>query len=388
MARREVLARFLLTTGSLVVTVLLVEAPAFLHMLDYRTIFGSFDSDSALTVTGREADPELLWKHEPYHEYDEPYQGNLGAALCVPPDPSQSVTVRYDRHGFRNSRNLERADIVVLGDSNIEGYLTPEEQLTTTLLSQLQGKVVANLGHSGYGPQQELVVLKRYGLPLQPETVIWTFFEGNDLSDAEQYDRQRDNSRSAWWQNVWYRSLIRNIYARLLQPTDSCTPSSHIAQFQAHFRDEQGRVSRVWFAPSEVQPISERQLQKTLDAITEAAMLCRERNIRFLVAFIPEKYRVYQYLSNVEFVSDAMQSWRVSSLPEQMGTRLTTLGLDIRYVDLTPALKRASGRGMATYLPDDTHWTDQGNRVVAEALDQALRVLFSHSTTPLHSSLP
>jgi hypothetical protein len=381
LSSRELLSRFLVTTGSLVLSLLLVEAPALLHAVDYRAVLGSFDSDSALTVTGRQADPELLWKHEPYYEYDEPYQGNLGAALCVPPDPSHGVRVRYDGHGFRNSRDLERADIVVLGDSNIEGYLTPEGQLATTWLSHLQGKVVANLGHSGYGPQQELVVLKRYGLPLQPETVIWTFFEGNDLSDAEQYDRELQKSSSAWWQDVWYRSLTRNVFVRLLHPTGPCTPSLHIAQFHAQFRDEHHQVSRVLFAPSEVQPISEGQLEKVLDAITQAARLCRERNIRFVVAFIPEKYRVYHSLSNVEFVSNAMQSWRVSPLPEEIGKRLAALGLDIRYVDLTPALKQASRRGIATYLSDDTHWTDQGNRVVAETLDQALRVFFSHSKT-------
>jgi lysophospholipase L1-like esterase len=357
-----------------------------LHAVDYRAILGSFDSDSALTITGRQADPELLWKHEPYYEHDEPYQGNLGAALCVPPDPSQSVRVRYDRHGFRNSRDLDRADIVVLGDSNIEGYLTSEGQLATTWLSKLQGKVVANLGHSGYGPQQELVVLKRYGLPLHPETVIWTFFEGNDLSDAEQYDRDLKKSSNAWWQEVWYRSLTRNVFARLLQPAGACTPSTHIAQFHAQFRDDQDRVSRVLFAPSEVQPVSERQLEKSVDAIAQAAMLCRERNIRFLVAFIPEKYRVYHNLRNVEFVSDAMQSWHVSSLPEEIGARLAALNLDIQYVDLTPALTQASRRGIPTYLPDDTHWTNQGNRIVAETLDQALHALFSHSKTPLQAS--
>ena len=384
--RREFLRRFLLTTASLVLTLFLAETPALLDLVDYRTVLGSFESDSALTVTGRHADPELLWKHDPYYQYDEPYQGNLGAALCVPPDPSQSVTVRYDRHGFRNSRNLDRADIVVLGDSNIEGYLTAEAELATTKLSQLQSKVVANLGHSGYGPQQELVVLKRYGLPLQPETVIWTFFEGNDLSDVEQYDRQRTQSSSTWRHNVWYRSLTRNVFARLGRPVGPCTPSSHIAQFQAEFTDEHGQVRRVLFAPSEVQPFSEGPLEKAIDAIAQAAMLCQERNIRFLVAFIPEKYRVYHRLNNVRFVSDAMASWRVSPLPAEIGRRLTALKYNIRYVDLTPALAQASRRGIATYLPDDTHWTDQGNRVVAETLDQALRNFFSYSKIPPQAS--
>ena len=45
--------------------------------------------------------------------------------------------------------------------------MTPESKLATTL-GQLQDKTVANLGHSGYGPQQELVVLRiEFGLSWQ-----------------------------------------------------------------------------------------------------------------------------------------------------------------------------------------------------------------------------
>ena len=58
------------------------------------------------------------------------------------------------------------------------------------------------LGHSGYGPQQELVVLKRYGLRLHPRTVIWTLFEGNDFSDAERYEEKVARAGSPFWRNL------------------------------------------------------------------------------------------------------------------------------------------------------------------------------------------
>jgi hypothetical protein len=382
-SRPELLVRFALTTGSLVTMLILAEAPAFTGLIDYRAVLGSFESESALTVAGRHADPELLWQHDPYYEYNEPYQGNLGMALCVPPDSSQRVAVRYDRHGFRNSQDLDRADIVVLGDSYIEGYMTPEPLLVTTLLGRLQKKTVANLGHSGYGPQQQLAVLKRYGVALRPHTVIWTLFEGNDFSDAEEYERQRATAHNTFWENVWYRSLTRNALTRILQPPRACIPSSKIEEFQAHFRDEEGRVSRVLFAPSEVRLVSEDQLERALRSIAEAAALCKENHIRFLVAFIPEKYRVYHNLGNVQFISGAFRSWRVSSLPEEIRRRLTELDLGIGYVDLTSSLREAARKGIATYLRDDTHWTSAGNRVVAETLDQALRAFpFTGDTSP------
>ena len=139
---------------------------------------------------------ELLWQHDPYFQYEEAVPGQYGRSFMCATRSFANVVVRYDRNGFRNSVDLQQADIVVIGDSYIEGYMTPESKLATTLLGQLQGKTVANLGHSGYGPQQELVVLKRYGLPLHPHTVIWAFFEGNDLfrstnvRDTSGYGRQ------------------------------------------------------------------------------------------------------------------------------------------------------------------------------------------------------
>jgi hypothetical protein len=384
-SRAELLTRFILTTGSITGGFLIAEAPALLQIVDYRAILGSYESTSALSIAGRHADEELLWQHDPYYQYNEPYQGNLGLALCIPPDPSQSVTVRYDRHGFRNPKDLDAADIVVLGDSYIEAYMTPEAGLATTVLSQLQGKVVANLGHSGYGPQQELVVLKRYGLALHPRTVIWALFEGNDFDDLEHYDKQRAKAGSPSWQNLWYRSLTRNALTRMLQPPHSCVRSPQIAQLQAHFTDDRQQISRVYFAPSEVQSPAEDKIAKAVAYLAEAARLCRERNIRFLVVFVPEKYRVYHNINNVELASGAIRSWQVSPLPEEIGARLSELGLNIEYLDLTPSLENASRMGVATYLPDDTHWTESGNRLVAETLDRALRAAPPRTPFPLEA---
>jgi hypothetical protein len=132
------------------------------------------------------------------------------------------------------------------------------------------------------------------------------------------------------------------------------------------------RTETVFFAPTEVETPSEKALRKALAPIVEAAKLCRERNIRFLVAFIPEKFRVYHDLGNVSLSTEAVRQWRVSDVPDRLHQILMNAEPSIEYVDLTPALKHASRSGMATYLADDTHWTDQGNRVAAEALHSAL----------------
>ncbi len=368
----EVGTRFLLTTSALVISWVLAEGAVLIGAVDYRTFLGGYEQDNPLSVAGRQFDKELLWRHDPSSHYEAAYQGNIGQALCIPPDPARKVAVRYDKNGFRNSQDLRAADLVVIGDSYIEGYLTSEAKLITTILAELQGKRVANLGHSGYGPQQELAVLKRFGLPLKPKTVIWAFFEGNDFIDAEGYDTQALLSSNVFWQDFWFRSLTRNVSMLLLRPAHTCVPDDAIKELRAEFTDGHNLTHTVFFAPTEVERPSDTTVHKAAALIAEAAKLCREQNIRFIVAFVSEKYRVYHDLSNVWLSSDAVRQWRVSNLSDQLQQLLVELEPSLEFVDLTPALKAASQNGVATYLADDTHWTDEGNRVAAETIHRAL----------------
>jgi hypothetical protein len=381
----EVVRRFLLTTVSIVAGLLIVEAPAMMRIVDYRDFVGSIESKAPLSIAGRHADAELLWQHDPYYEYEEAYEGNISRALCIPPDPMRKLSVRYDRNGFRNSEDLERADIVVIGDSYIESYMTPESQLMTTILGQLTGTVVANLGHSGYGPRQELSVLKRYGLLLRPSTVIWAFFEGNDFSETDQYEGQVAMLGHPVLQDIWFRSITRNILATTLYPVRKCVPHSEIQDFQATFISHDQRAIPTFFSPFEIHPqaLSDSKLNTVLTIIADAAMLCREHNINFIVAFVPDKYRVYHDLPTVRLAPKSLHVRTVNDLPNELGTRLAQLNLGIRYVDLTPSLKTVSAKGIAAYLPDDTHWAEAGNQIVAEMLQQALHA--PKSQTPLGS---
>ncbi len=372
--RAEVGKRFILTTLTIGFCFLLAEGATLVRLVDYRGIFGTFDSRNALGSVGRRFDAELIWQYEPYYSFEADYQGNLGRALCIPPDTSQKVQVQYDRLGFRNNRDLSNADIVVIGDSYIEAPMVPHGALSTTLLGELQGKIVANLGNSGYGPQQELGVLKRFAFALQPKTVVWAFFEGNDFSNARQYDLKirMHSEKNAYWQDIWFRSFSRNLLALYFRSTKECEPNPNGRRYMGQFRDHANAATPVFFASSEVVTPSEDEVKGVSKYILEAYRLCRERNIRFMVVFVPEKYRVYHDLDNFELGTEELRSWRVNDLPSRLKQVLTALAPDLEYVDLTPALKEESRKGIATYLSDDTHWTAAGHRVAAEAMHRAL----------------
>src|SRR5262249_516173 len=69
-----------------------------------------------------------------------------------------------------------------------EGYRVSDEQTIARVLQARLSRPVANLGVAGYGPMQELVVLKREGARLKPSVVVWFFFEGNDVYDDENFE--------------------------------------------------------------------------------------------------------------------------------------------------------------------------------------------------------
>ncbi len=192
--------------------------------------------------------------------------------------------------------------------------------------------------------------------------VVWAFFEGNDLSNVEEYPGKaaRVAGQHALWQDFWFRSLSRNLLALYFRLQNECVPNARIQEYRAEFRDENNSSSPVFFAPSEVVSYPEETVREVQSYLREAYELCRDRHIRFMVVFVPEKYRVYHDLSNVRLSTDELRSWTVHDLPRLLRRLLADLSPDIEYIDLTPALKAESRKGIATYLPDDTHWTADG----------------------------
>jgi hypothetical protein len=63
-----------------------------------------------------------------------------------------------------------------------------DEHVVSRWLERRLGQPVANLGVAGYGTAQELIVLKTEAMLLEPQVVIWFFFEGNDLYNDEEFE--------------------------------------------------------------------------------------------------------------------------------------------------------------------------------------------------------
>ena len=89
--------------------------------------------------------------------------------------------------GYRDVEFLEetaKQRIVVIGDSIPMGLAVEATETFPKLLEQGNLDTEAlNMGVQGYGPDQELLVLKEDAIPLRPNKIFWMIYPANDLND-------------------------------------------------------------------------------------------------------------------------------------------------------------------------------------------------------------
>jgi lysophospholipase L1-like esterase len=357
-----------MTTG-LVIGLFELPAVAFGH--DYGITFGTHANDTWLQLAQgvNRRDDELIHIHHPHTRYQGEVVGNL-TWIGLPARPPYQVDVQYDRNGFRNSTDLDRAAVVAIGDSFLEGAETAEGDLVTTLVAKRLGVPVANLGQSNYGPQQELAVLRRFGLPLAPRTVVWFFFGGNDLSDIDAYEWRRSHIEEFLSPPRDRRSFVRNALVALARRTTPPrrTESPAAERHVFTYRTATGAIERM-YVDAEEGPVEPRLWQAASAILGEAHARTQAAGADFVVAFIPRKLRVYDGFIEAAPGSYA-RTWKSNDLPSMLGDwcRDNSVG----YIDMTQPLRAAVAVGQSVYLPDDVHWNAAGHAVAAAAVAEVV----------------
>jgi hypothetical protein len=94
--------------------------------------------------------------------------------------------VRHNARGFREREIGPKTGprLVVFGDSFVWGFdVEAEERFTERLAARQPGLEVLNLGVSGFGTDQELLLLRREVGALDPDLVVLVFAKENDRKD-------------------------------------------------------------------------------------------------------------------------------------------------------------------------------------------------------------
>ena len=91
---------------------------------------------------------------------------------------SQEITVSHNNQGFRDKNDHPNSPaLMFLGDSFVWGYDVENEQIFTSLLQKKlkQQYAIYNLGVSGYGTDQEFLLLQQFYDKIKPQKVFLIF---------------------------------------------------------------------------------------------------------------------------------------------------------------------------------------------------------------------
>jgi hypothetical protein len=323
--------------------------------------------------------------------------------------PPVSYTFTTDARGFRNQTDLDRYDILVLGDSFAEGSGVSDEQVWGVRLAASTGCTVYNLGMSGTSAEGYLDVLRQTGLSLKPKVVLCMLYEGNDFRDSNfgktDANGTRHSLKDVLFRGSPLRKRIQTVLVDTLGPvfagrfdgdpsalTDPKHPMYPVAWQPMELPSGSGNyyafeVKRLLdHCVDPLQFAQTRACRRTQEVLSRLKALCADHQIRLVVVYAPDKphvlleagkdslcpaqVRAFMALKRKN-PPPADQLWE-TILP-QMDTYETVMRQfcekeEIEFISLTGVLRRQMQAGRRAYFTYDQHWSPEGHQIVAEFL--------------------
>jgi GDSL-like Lipase/Acylhydrolase family len=318
-------------------------------------------------------DPELGWTLRPNVsglKSDEPWQKDL----------------RTNASGFRDVDHGEKAvgvtRVAVLGDSFVFGSGVGQDETLTHRLQERLGPSfeVVNLGVAGYGTDQALLTLRRWGPRLAPDIVLAGFFWNDIMENAsvEIYGMRKP------------RFVLERDALTLVPPGDSRRPSAF------------ARLDAVLEARSHLWSLARRALGRSegrsepeerpvmLDFSLRAAPPSRAAEFEVTWALLEAVAREARALGAVPLVFTLPPKFLVDDVVREKVLKVYRLGPDallpdgfsrmkeacarrnVPVVDLLPPFRVATAAGESLFLPTGIHWSAAGQALAARVLEPAV----------------
>jgi hypothetical protein len=372
--------RAVLATLVAAVTLALLELPAWLGWIHWRVLLRRVSGEGPDFATTFVRDPELGYRRVPGLTWTARPPSDIEQANGLPRTLREPITFTYDRWGYRNAVDMERAELVLLGDSYVEGSYVSDGHTVAARLADRLRVPVASLGVAGYGTLQELRVLRGDALARRPRAIAWFFFEGNDLYN----DQDFENALAApspsggprgeafavdddWMERSFTRSALR----RLRRWSHPLVPNR--APYQADVRGGAGGGARQYFSSYASLPWTEFEEQRwtvARAAFEQGVTLAAAGGAQVVLVYVPTKFRVYRKALVIPEGSP-LEGW----VPwEELPRRFADLCAErsLRCLDLTEPFERAVLAGVVVHAPTDTHWAPEGHALVALELERLL----------------
>jgi hypothetical protein len=355
-------------------------------------------------------DDTLVFREKPLKQYKvSDFRGDKYSPIYHTEVPPLTIYGSTDKEGFSHNSHIDPSDVIVIGDSYIASGLNEADSFGS-MLERLSGLTVTNLGVGGYGPFQYLEVLKRYGLKRKPKYALFSFFEGNDISDIKSY---------LLWKNgapyntlpIGYRSSSSYFILRryFLAITDTISYLSEnlkekAAQFFSnkdnqysregeihpdlallHLGNENHKVLLFYKIKVNKDLLNSEEGVALRKILMEFRSICTENNIIPIVLYIPIAAHIYaEYSTN-----ESGTNW-LKMREEQIAAKANVENaishlvqeLHMQFIDLVPTFEAAAKDGKLLYYPFDTHWNSEGRSVAAAYVAEVLK----HKLVKYHNS--
>lgn len=310
----------------------------------------------------------------------------------------RDIVIQIDQYGFRNGSGPAGVEDFALGDSFCMGHHMTGDLIWANRLAASTGKRIYNMGVSGTGPMQQVLLLEHflttYPEEFRPKRLLWMIFEGNDLENSYAMKRRETADREHWYSGIFRGTIVDGLlktpsYLRnesvLRLLIDGQIRFDLMVSREAagdHYRMDGETISFPWYRSPRfgyqlfhqeyidqaTQPesyvLDHPNLPALRDAFGRMEALARERHFEVTVVTLPSNVRLYHdVLDDFPVVSETPHFLRqVQKFARESG--FLTIDLENQLAPFA--------REELIFMRDDSHWNERGHELVAELLAQHL----------------
>ncbi len=271
-------------------------------------------------------------------------------------DDGSPVVIETNAWGLRGPEYdpaPEDLCVVVLGDSYAFGWGVEEEasfprQLERLLREHLGAPTltVINAGIPGYGPYQQIAMLRQVRRYVTPDLVIATFSLANDPVDELRIARYAPDRLQE------YDPALRE-------------PDAFLSRLSRHSRtasllDQRTRSWQLFGANAGAE--ARRLMTATWVRLIDE---CRQDGVPLIMVVVPQRNQILRGGGLAGWFAGQLTG-ELRALPREIARRH-----GVPLVDLGPTLAVVQQHQDA-FLPHDAHWTTAGHRAAAQAIADAL----------------
>jgi hypothetical protein len=279
-----------------------------------------------------------------------------------------------------------RKNLVFVGDSFIAGMgCELEKTFGWAIARRLDGRFETfNLGRIITGTKAHRNALAEHLGEIRPAAVV-LFFYWNDVQDNLYYDEDDPETAAM----VREENAKQRPFFPVLQPLKNFLRDSTLYQFlSVQYRILMARfgvakldydIELSLFEKESRLPAVARAWEVTERLLAETKAVCDRHGAPLLVVYVPKREQLTRWENLLKFYGVDPAQYDRFLVNRKLEPLCRRLG--VPYIDVTPELDARPEKKDSWYYRFDTHFTEKGNRVFADALFPRLEAALSEAVS-------